>query len=260
GQGNHVAACAFEDALAHHRHVLGLPALSINWGPWAEIGAATHGTVSQRLQMKGFHPFEPQQGLRVFEHLLWQDHAQVGVMSVDWRQYVDSLPPGCQSALLSQLEYKTEVTPQGAQRKAPQQHALLQQLGQAPPNKRRSILQAHIREQAIKVLGLNPSFKLDPNQGLATFGMDSLMTIELKNRLQASVGKPLPSTIVFDHPTVDALAEYLEQKVLVLTEDSRGTGGEAKSAGQPVKAWTELEQMSDEEAEAILTKELSGSH
>jgi acyl transferase domain-containing protein len=260
GQGNHVAACAFEDALAHHRHVLGLPALSINWGPWAEIGAATHGTVSQRLQMKGFHPIEPQQGLRVFEHLLWQDHAQVGVMSVDWRQYVDSLPPGCQSALLSQLEYKTEVTPQGAQRKAPQQHGLLQQLGQAPPNKRRSILQAHIREQAIKVLGLNPSFKLDPNQGLATFGMDSLMTIELKNRLQASVGKPLPSTIVFDHPTVDALAEYLEQKVLVLTEDSRGAGGEAKSAGQPVKAWTELEQMSDEEAEAILTKELSGSH
>lgn len=260
GQGNHVAACAFEDALAHHRHVLGLPALSINWGPWGEIGAATHGTVSQRLQMKGFHPLEPQQGLRVFEHLLWQDRAQVGVMSVDWRQYVDSLPPGCPPSLLSRLEYKTEVTPRGEQRKAPQQHALLQQLGQAPPNRRRPLLEAHIREQAIKVLGLAPSFKLDLNQGLATFGMDSLMTIELKNRLQASVGKPLPSTIVFDHPTVAALAEYLDQNVLMVAEDSKGTGGEAKAHDERAKVLTELEPLSDEEAEAILTKELSGSH
>ena len=259
GQGNHVAACAFEDALAHHRHDLGLPALSINWGPWGEIGAATQGGVSHRLRMKGFHLIEPQQGLRVFEHLLWQDRAQVGVMSVDWRQYVDSLPPGCQSMLFSRVLSKADVHPLVEPRKAPQPPALLEQLRQAPPNKRRPLLEAHIRELAIKVLGLNPSFKLDVNQGLATFGMDSLMTIELKNRLKASVGKPLSSTIVFDHPTVAALAEHLEQNVLMAGENSKEAGRTAKAHDEEARTLTELKQLSDEEAEAILAKELSGT-
>jgi acyl carrier protein len=178
-------------------------------------------------------------------------------MSVDWRQYVDSLPPGYQSKLFSKVLSKADVRPLGEQRKAPQQPALLEQLSQAPPNKRRPLLEAHIREQAIKVLGLSPSFKLDLNQGLATFGMDSLMTIELKNRLQASVGKPLSSTIVFDHPTVAALAEYLEQNVLMVAEDSRKADGKAKVDDEQSKTLSELEQLSDAEAEAILTKELS---
>ena len=259
GQGNHVAACAFEDALAHHRHDLGLPALSIDWGPWGEIGAATQGGVSQRLQLKGFHLIEPQQGLRLFEYLLWRDRAQVGVMSVDWRQYVASLPPGCPSMLFSRVLSKADVHPLGEQRKTSHQPALLEQLSQASPNKRRSLLEAHIRELAIKVLGLNPSFKLDLNQGLATFGMDSLMTIELKNRLQASVGKSLSSTIVFDHPTVAALAEYLEQNVLMVKESSKGAGSTAKVHDEQAKTVTELKQLSEEEAEAMLTKELSGS-
>ena len=73
GQGSHVAACAFEDALACYRRALGLPALSIDWGPWAETGAATRGTVRQRVQLQGFQLIQPDQGLRVLEELLGQD-------------------------------------------------------------------------------------------------------------------------------------------------------------------------------------------
>ena len=258
GQGNHVAACAFEDALAWYRRHLGLPALSINWGPWGEIGAATQGGVSQRLQMKGFHLIDPQGGLRVLEHLLWRDRTQVGVMSVDWRQYADSLPPGYRSTLFSTVVPKEEAGPRGGEEKAARNPGLLEQLGQAPPNKRRPLLEAHIREQAIKVLGLSPSFKLDRNQGLATFGMDSLMTIELKNRLQASVGTSLSSTIVFDHPTVAALAEYLENNVLTITVNSKDAKTAREAPDPQGKALNALKQLSDEEAEAILAKELSG--
>jgi len=106
------------------------------------------------------------------------------------------------------------------------------------------------------VLGLSPSFKLDLNQGLATFGMDSLMTIELKNRLQASVGKTLSSTIVFDHPTVSALAEYLEQNVLREAEDSKEAADEAKLQDHNAEL-IEVTELSEEEAEAMLAKELS---
>jgi acyl carrier protein len=121
------------------------------------------------------------------------------------------------------------------------------------------LLEAHIREQAIRVLGLNPSSKLDLNQGLATFGMDSLMTIELKNRLQASLGKSLSSTIVFDHPTVAGLAEYLEQSVLMVPQEPKGPEATDKRRDEQTRTVTELSQLSDQEAEAILAKELSGS-
>ena len=119
GQANHVAACAFEDALAHYRHDLGLPALSINWGPWSDIGAATQTGISHRLRMKGFRLIEPRQGLRVLEQLLGRELVQVGVLSVDWRQYADALPSGSQSRFLTRVLSTVEVRPPGEQRKSP---------------------------------------------------------------------------------------------------------------------------------------------
>jgi hypothetical protein len=92
GQANHVAACAFEDALAHYRRAQGLPALSINWGPWAETGAATQGTLSERLQTKGFRLIDSERGLRLLERLMLRNRAQVGAMSADWRLYGESFP------------------------------------------------------------------------------------------------------------------------------------------------------------------------
>jgi acyl transferase domain-containing protein/NADPH:quinone reductase-like Zn-dependent oxidoreductase/SAM-dependent methyltransferase/acyl carrier protein len=256
GQGSHVAACTFEDALAHYRRNIGLPALSINWGPWAEIGAATQGTVSERLRTKGFRLIDSRLGLRILEHLMLQDRVQVGVMSVNWRQYSHLFTPAHRSNLLSKVctaEARSASEPQKAA-----QPLLLERLRHEPAKKRRQTLEAHIRDQAIKVLGMSPSFKLDPNQGLATFGMDSLMTIELKNRLQASIGKTLSSTVVFDHPTVAALAEYVEQNVLREAEDSKEAADEEKLHDQNA-GLIELTELSEEEAEVILARELSSS-
>ena len=259
GQANHVAACGFEDALAHYRRSLGLHALSVNWGPWGEVGAATRNAVSDRLSMKGFHSIQPRQGLRALEQVLIEDRVQIGVMSVDWRQYVDSLPQGSHSKLFSRvLDRAAAAATKKQERKTSQSSALLEQLRQAPLRNRRAVLEAHVRDQAIRVLGLSPSFKLDLSQGLATLGMDSLMTIELKNRLQASVGKTLPSTIVFDHPTVIALAEYLEKHVLMLVDPTQQPTAMA-APDKAGKSADDLEHLSDDEAEAILMKELSDS-
>jgi myxalamid-type polyketide synthase MxaC len=254
GQANHVAACAFEDALAHYSRAHGLPAMSINWGPWADIGAAAQGTLGDRLRMKGFRLIDSGCGLRLLERLMLRDRAQVAAMSTDWGQYADSLPPGHGASLLSRV-FRSEVVPAG---KTPttKQPALLERLRQAPPQKRRQVLEEYVRAQALKVLGLGPSFKLDPQQGLATFGMDSLMTIEFKNRLQVSVGKALSSTIVFDHPTVAALAQYLDQHVLRDAEDSTAAAAGAEMKNQ-ASGLIEVTEMSEEEAEAILAKELS---
>jgi acyl carrier protein len=193
-------------------------------------------------------------GLRALEELLAGDRVQASVMSVDWRQYVESLPAGYRTKLFAGLASKEAARTSETAPKAARQSGLLERLEQAPANKRRALLEAHIREQAIKVLGLSPSFKLDPNQGLATFGMDSLMTIELKNRLQVSVGQSLPSTLVFDYPTVVALADYIERNVLPVESAPAGAG---KQQEQQSEAASDLQEMSDEEAEAVLARELS---
>jgi acyl carrier protein len=258
GQANHVAACAFEDGLAHYRRASGLPALSIDWGPWAEIGAAARRQVTRRLEMKGFRAIEPWRGLRIFEHLLEEDLAQVAAMSVDWRRYFDALPPGYKTSVLSDLDLRPTASNKAEPSGIPAPFPLLRQLSQAPPNKRRGILLEHVRELAKRVLGLGPSFKLDPQMGLTALGMDSLMTIELKNRLQASLGKTLSSTLVFDHPSAAALAEYLERDVLGISVDPNGPAGAGAGGETPDVGMKDVETMSEAEAAAALSEELTG--
>jgi len=83
------------------------------------------------------------------------------------------------------------------------------------------------------------------------------MTIELKNRLQVSVGQSLPSTLVFDYPTVVALADYIERNVLSVAPEPEAAAGAEKQQEEQRQAVSELKEMSDSEAEAVLAKELS---
>jgi acyl carrier protein len=128
----------------------------------------------------------------------------------------------------------------------------LQRLNEAAPNKRKPLLQAHIREQAIRVLGLSANFSLDARQPLREIGMDSLMAVELRNALGSTLGRKLPSTLLFDYPTVETLTDFLalelwpEEKTAVVAP-----APEAKPA-----AAAGVETLSDEEAEALLLAEL----
>ena len=218
GQSNHAAANAFLDALAHRRAVQGRPALSINWGAWSEIGAAADLGVDQRVGEVGVGVIPPAGGLERLDRLMAAGAPQVGVTPMDWptlfRRYGETGPP----------PYLGTVTPSHRpdaehQRPAPQAD-LVAELGRATPRRRAGILLEFVREQSARILAL-PSKQVGDRTPLSEMGLDSLMAVELRNLLGASLGAgpALPATLVFDYPTIEAIAGYLGREVLAFDDD-----------------------------------------
>jgi malonyl CoA-acyl carrier protein transacylase len=240
-QGNYVAANTFMDVLAHHRRALGLPCLSINWGPWADVGMATElGNLDQRrLANQGLGYIKPEDGLQVMEELLKQDIAQIGVIPINWQQF-------SQHANSPFFENLAQVAPSGTHKPS-----LLKQLEEASPAERYDILTAHVRSEIARVLELKTSEQIQLSQKLFDeLGLDSLMAVDLKNSLQASIERPLRSTLVFDYPTLESIVDYLIQELAF--SDEMKIPPESNRDSSLVK----LEQLSESEAEALLLKEL----
>ncbi|HTN90264.1 MAG TPA: beta-ketoacyl reductase, partial [Sorangium sp.] len=225
GQGSYAAANAFLDALAHHRRALGLPALSINWGPWAEVGMAA--PLAARLRAQGIAPFSTADALAALGRALGRDEPQIAAIEVQWPRYLAQLPPGGAPRLfaeLAELAASAGERPAAADAAAPD--LLRQRLEAAPPRERLPLLLERVRAEAVRVLGLDPAFPIEPRERLFEAGMDSLMALELRNRLQTLVRAALPSTLVFDYPTLEALAGHLLREVFCLEEQAEG-GGDA---------------------------------
>ncbi|HIK08369.1 MAG TPA: SDR family NAD(P)-dependent oxidoreductase [Trichormus sp. M33_DOE_039] len=208
GQANHVAANTFLDTLAHYRTTQGLPALSINWGVWSEVGSAIHAT--SQMQQRGIGAIAPADGIQILQHLMTQPLTQVGVVPIDWRKFA-------QQGFTSQFfEYfYTSKTPEIAQTPLPQSPNgdLLARFSQLDKQAGDELLETYVREQLAKVLGFSPA-AINSHTGFFDLGMDSLTAIEFKNRLQTDLQCTLPSTIAFDYPNIQALIRYLSDEVL----------------------------------------------
>lgn len=174
--------------------------------------AAERGDTLRRWAAQGMAPLAPEQGLDVLELLMAQTAPQIGILPVDWPQFIEHFPAGSAAPFLSGLAVKIPSRDQ-SQQLAAERQAFLRRLEQASPAKRQELLATLIREQVIAVLNLPPAHSLDLQQGLFELGMDSLMALEVKNRLQNRLGLELPATIVFEHGTVVALAAYLAGKL-----------------------------------------------
>ncbi len=254
GQANHVAANTFLDALAHHRRGLGLAGLSINWGAWTGIGAAARRDIFDRVAAFGVAPIEPDQGIAALERLIVGNQTQATVSPMDWQQFQAAERPAAERAFFSRLA--TAPAARAAQPVADKGPSLESQLKTAHPAEHRKLIQANIREAVVRVLGLDPQIQLDPLQGFRDLGFDSLMSIELRNRLQASLGRPLPATLIFDFPSLAALVDYVHKQCSVAVALPEKSNGKAHDAPQD-HAVADLQQLTTAEAEELLAEELA---
>ncbi|NIO82504.1 MAG: SDR family NAD(P)-dependent oxidoreductase [Candidatus Aminicenantes bacterium] len=234
-QGNYVAGNAFLDALAHYRKRQGLPALCLNWGPWTEVGtaAALASRYKRRWKAMGMDTIPTEKGLQILGQMLRQDSAQVAILPINWQEFMQQFATsGASLPLLSDLVQEAHPGMKTRQQSL-QQTELLQRIKAAPRAERRGLLFAHVKDQVIKVLQLEPSHPVEPQQGLFDMGMDSLMAIELKNRIETSLGIPLPSVLTFNYSTIESLAEHLESKMVPLEAPEKS--GEAAAGFDEIK-------------------------
>jgi polyketide synthase 12/myxalamid-type polyketide synthase MxaB len=245
GQGNHAAANAFLGALAHHRRSQGLPAQSIDWGVWTRVGAAAERNVGQRVAVQGMGSFSPEHGIRVLERLVDEGPVQVGVMPVQWPRFLRSIGATGRPFFAELVEARPAAKPAG---EPVAREDLRQRLEEAPPNQRHKLVLAHVREQALKVLGLGSAHALDPRQPLNELGLDSLMAVELRNLLGTGTQRTLPATLVFDHPSIADLADYLGREVFGLEPAGRPEPVRPGGAG----VLDSIEQLSEEEVDRLL--------
>jgi len=250
GQGSYAAGNAFLDAFAKYRRALGLPALSIDWGTWGESGMAASLPLPhrERLRRWGMAPMSPSAGWRAFEKALGITASQVAVMDVDWRAFKEA----CASERLKGLVGEVCKADAGMSTAAlDAELPFLRELAETPRAKRRAFIQSRVKALALVTLGLAPTFSLDLRQGLRDVGLDSLMAVELRNALSRMVGNPLPSTLLFDYPTVEALTGYLSRETATGEESGTAPDGPGPGPGDA------LGELSEDEAESLLREELS---
>ncbi|HIK08529.1 MAG TPA: type I polyketide synthase [Trichormus sp. M33_DOE_039] len=211
GQGNYAAANAFLDGLAHYRHSQNLPALSINWGAWAEVGlAAAQANRGDRMASLGFGSIPPQQGLEILGHLLTDAAPQLGVIPINWATVLRANPAVTKMPFFQLL---TEVVSDSGETATDTTSNYLSRLAllAAPADERQSLVEEYFHEQVARVLRM-PAAKLDRHHPLNSQGLDSLVAVELKNRLKNDLGVDLPMVRFIQGPSIAQLsAQVLTQ-------------------------------------------------
>lgn len=259
GQGNYAAGNAFMDALVHYRRGLGLAGQSINWGPWTESGMAANELTLGRLANMGMGALTGDEGLQMFQALLHRngDRApQVGVVPIDWPKLYQNFP-GAKTPFFAELTQDLAVVPE----------SLIADFEELTPEERLARLTDFLRGQLAHVLGFTNADKIHLRQRLFDLGLDSLMAVELKNRLEASLDLSIAPTLMFDYPTVEALVDHLHGE-LAQKFNANEAGTQAATShddalntngldDETAELLAELEGLSDDELAALLNDELA---
>lgn len=199
GQGNYAVANAYVDGLAHYRSARGLPALSVNWGQWTGTGRVAKAERDLRLDDRGFQGFDPADGLAVLGRLLGGPHVQAGVMSFDPIVWARDFPALRTSSLLRYLDTESSTAGSVVNR------ADLEQQDDAAAH---AVITSYLCGR-IATVAKTPPERVQGSQRLNRLGIDSLMAVQLRNRITEDLDTTIPVAIFLQRGTIAQVATHI---------------------------------------------------
>ncbi|MDO9235278.1 MAG: type I polyketide synthase [Aquabacterium sp.] len=260
GQANYAAANAFMDGLMAMRRAQGAPGLSINWGLWADGGMSMQLDERHQRLLKesGLIALTQDQGMGALGQLLKAGGpAQIMVANIQWPLFLAQFSGGTQPGLYAGLN----MAEAGPVAKAEGAQDFYRQLMALPVTERGKALDEHVRLTLAAVLGFSDPKKVKERDKFFDLGLDSLLAVEIKSRLEKSLNTKLSTTLIFDYPTFEALTHYLRSEILgsmdaasaESIETSAVSLADMLSASNPGQ---DLDDMSAEELDALLGDKL----
>ncbi|WP_425471126.1 type I polyketide synthase [Saccharothrix texasensis] len=206
GQVGYAAANAVLDAIAHDRRTRGLAATSVAWGSWGGDGMAS-GEAGEHLARRGVRTMDPKLALTALQGVLDRDEAHTVVADFDWAVFAPTYASARPRPLL-------DTVPAARAALAPAEptsdgDGLAARLAGLADGERRAVLLDVVRGHVAAVLGYGDPTEVDAARAFKDLGFDSVTAVELRNGLAAATGVRLPATVVFDHPTPQALVAVL---------------------------------------------------
>ncbi|MFF9106488.1 type I polyketide synthase, partial [Streptomyces rubrogriseus] len=249
GQANYAAANVFLDALARHRRAQGLPAVSLDWGLWAEGGMEAALSEEDRARLArstGMTAIAPRLGVELFDAALQVDEPQLVVARLDaaaLRARGADVPPVLRRLVRGRALPAAASGTTAAVSAAPA--TLAERLAPLSPADRLKELLALVRAEAATVLDHASPQAVDVRRGFKDLGFTSLTSVELRNRLSRRTGLRLPATLVFDHPSPEALAELLGSQLFPEQSPAPEPGPVPEEADAAGSAEADLDQIDD---------------
>jgi candicidin polyketide synthase FscB len=209
-QGPYAAANACLDALATARRARGRPATSVAWGPWDGEGMAARDGAVAALRKRGLECIAPQLATEALQQALQADETLLAVADIDWRVYAPLFTSARARPLIEDLsEVRAALESSGGRGARTGGRELNERLHEASAEERVPLLLELVRAEVAGVLGHVTVEAIDAKRPFKELGFDSLMALELHERLSLVTGLQLPATLVFDQPTPVAVSEYL---------------------------------------------------
>jgi acyl transferase domain-containing protein len=245
---SYAAANACLEAIASERRRRGLPALCVEWGAWE------HQEENQQQELvarSGFVAMRPQRALRALEIAMATDRTAQTVADIDWNILGPALEARGRAALIADL---IEPRTLPAKVEDVDTKAWLAGLADLSQPKRTLRLLDFVAGEARKVFAMTPTDPLDETRGLFQLGMDSLMSVKLRRRLEAGTGLKLSGTLTLTYPTITALAEYLDGR---LFPSSTLPSSPVSTPNQDETFSAEVAAMSESETDMAIAAELA---
>jgi myxalamid-type polyketide synthase MxaE and MxaD len=237
GQASYAAANSYMDSLARHRRARGLPALSIQWGPWTGVGLALEeGAIRsvRAYQEQGIDTLPVATALEVLSNLMQSGGTNCLVLPVDWKKFADSYSGETLPSLFRELASptKNDATAHGDSAAAasanPRQSITKIPAGLA----RRAALEKHLQQTLAAILKTTAQ-KIDPLKPMGSLGVDSLTALRFVRRLAVTTDVKLPATAVFNFPTIRLLTAELARRMEISLDASAAAPAEKSNGHSP---------------------------